>query len=415
MIIHLIRRMFRQNSSMGIIVILLCAAVVAGEIILLARTSVKSNRSIAEYARQIIQECGSASYREGCYDKAIPKLMDAITMEQAFDVTREVQKKDPTYIYCHVLGHNVSARETKKDPSKWMDVIARCPTTMCNNGCMHGAMMERFKSESLADAQIEAIIPDIANVCEPRGNWHPREVERSMCYHGLGHLFMYITRANLNRSSELCERVGKKDDGRNYVQTCTQGVFMQIFQPLEAEDIALVQGITPKKEGITTFCKSFSGERRVACHNESWPLLRKDLESPEKTTAFCSFSNNPVDQSKCYGTVLSFMTVLFGIDQKNISKLEHFCMNLPPERKGECFGFVAARLVQVDPGLTAMALDVCRRAGLHAQDAPCFHSLADFGAQSFLPGSAELKTYCQRMPPQWQAACVEPDLTMKRQ
>lgn len=369
-------------------------------------------RPITEYAEHVIQECVTSQSREACYDKTIPKLMDTISMEQAFDITREVQKQDPAYIYCHVLGHNVSSRETKKDPSKWMDVIARCPTTMCNNGCLHGAMMERFKSESLTETQIESVIGDIANACEPRGSWHPREVERSMCYHGLGHLFMYVTRADLNASSALCERVGLKQDGRTYVQTCTQGVFMEIFQPLEAEDIALVRNITPKKDEINTFCKSFSGERRVACHNESWPLFRSDMERPEGTIAFCSFSNNPLDQTKCYGTAMSYLTVLFAIDQKNIPKLESFCMHLPTLRRGECFGFAAARLVQVDPNLTSTALEVCKGAALSGDDSACFRSLAEFGIMSFLPGSVELQTYCERMPRQWQGMCVRDNVSL---
>lgn len=377
------------------------------EIVWLLQPSVDTDkRSIAEYVQHVIEECASAPSREACYDKVIPQLMDTISMEQAFDITREVQKENPAYIYCHVLGHNVSSRETKKDPSKWMDVIARCPTTMCNNGCMHGAMMERFKSESLTEAQIESMIPDIANACEPRGNWHPREVERSMCYHGLGHLFMYVTRADLNASSALCERVGLKQDGRTYVQTCTQGVFMQMFQPLEAEDFALVEGKVPKKNDISAFCKAFSGERRVACHNESWPLFRSDMERPEGTIAFCSFSNDPLDQTKCYGTAMSFLTVLFAIDQKDISKLENFCMNMPTSRRGECFGFAAARLVQIDPNLTSTALEVCTRATTSGNDSACYKSLADFGMQSFLPGSIELTTYCERMPRQWQEVCV---------
>lgn len=391
-----------------IIVIFFFVAVVTGEILWLTGMSTETHtRPVGEYAEQVIQECASAPSREACYDKAIPRLMDTITMEQAFEVTREVQKQDSSYVYCHVLGHNVSSQETKKDPSKWLDVIARCPTTMCNNGCMHGAMMQRFQSESLSDSEIEAVIPDIANACEPRGSWHPREVERSMCYHGLGHLFMYITRADLNKSSSLCERVGKKDDGRNYVQTCTQGVFMQIFQPLEAEDFALVEGKTPKKEQVTTFCASFSGERRVACHNESWMLFREEIERPEGTTAFCSFSQDPVDQSKCYGTALSYLTVLFAIDQRNISKLEHFCNGLANEHRGECFGFAAARLVQVDPHLTSMALDVCNRASATGHADACFKSLADFGMQSFLPGSSELRSYCDGLPDKWQSVCLQ--------
>ena len=50
-------------------------------------------------------------------DKEILKLMDeGYSMEQAFAVTQVVQEKDPSYQYCHVLGHYLAAKETQKDP-----------------------------------------------------------------------------------------------------------------------------------------------------------------------------------------------------------------------------------------------------------------------------------------------------------
>lgn len=411
----LLRVIRRLHSKQDIFLLVVILGIISVEVFFLIN-SVNNNRvTMLDYSKRIIHACQMSSSREACYNQSIPQLMDIISMEEAFEVTREVQKHDSTYIYCHVLGHNVSSRETKKNPSKWMDVIARCPTTVCNNGCLHGAMMERFKSESLNDLQIESIIPDIANACEPRGQWHPREVERSMCYHGLGHLLMYITRADLNKSSALCERVGLKQDGRTYVQTCTQGVFMQMFQPLEAEDIALIADKTPKKEQVDQFCDSFSGERHVACHNESWPLFRSDIEHPEGTVAFCSFSTNRIDQSKCYGTAMSYLTVLFAIDQKNISKLEHFCINLPQDRIGECFGFAAARLVQIDPSLISMALDMCSRITALENQSTCLHSLAEFGIKSFLPESNELETYCRQLPHQWQEMCMQDSVSILKQ
>ncbi|MEZ4200780.1 MAG: hypothetical protein R3B69_04370 [Candidatus Paceibacterota bacterium] len=83
-----------------------------------------------------------------CYDEEIPKLMDAgMSMEDAFAVTATIQDLDPSYQYCHVLGHELSAKETAKDPSRWKDVVARSPLGMCSNGGVHGAFQERFRVE----------------------------------------------------------------------------------------------------------------------------------------------------------------------------------------------------------------------------------------------------------------------------
>ena len=102
-------------------------------------------------AETIIATCAQESYAPSCYDKEIPKLMDeGYSMEQAFAVT-QVARKDPSYQYCHVLGHYLAAKETQKDPENWKDVIARIPLGMCSNGAIHGAFQERFRAESLPE------------------------------------------------------------------------------------------------------------------------------------------------------------------------------------------------------------------------------------------------------------------------
>ena len=183
---------------------------------------------LKEYTKTVLGQCKNSTYPPDCYDKQIPHLMDppsTISMEEAFEITRIIQKSDPRYLYCHVLGHNVSAKEERKDPSKWKDIITRCPTTMCNNGCLHGTIMARYQSETLTDPQIEKLIPDLKTVCEPRGSWRPLGIERGMCIHALGHLLMYTTDANLRKSSEVCKKINRyPGDSLN----CTQGVFMSL-------------------------------------------------------------------------------------------------------------------------------------------------------------------------------------------
>ncbi|MBI3335617.1 MAG: hypothetical protein HY001_03920 [Candidatus Portnoybacteria bacterium] len=394
----------------NIFLISIISLITIGEISILFYThssSFGNKRSIEYYARKVIEKCASSTYHPSCYDKEIPKLMDYISMEEAFKVTRIVQKSDPSYAYCHVLGHNISARETAKDPAKWKDVVARCPATMCNNGCLHGALMERFqnKSESLSNEEIEKIEPDLKDVCEPRGRWHPTEIERSMCYHGLGHLHIYITGADLNKSADLCGTIGVKDDGRNYVQTCTEGVFMQIYQPLEPEDFALVKGVTPEKKDLESFCLGFAGMRKEACWRESWPLFLKEVQTPEGLATFCSFPKDEVEKRKCYGTVMNFLTPLFVLEQGDAQKLKTFCSRLPFNRRGECFANSARRLVQIDPVLMDKAVGICDMAKTTGEGEKCYEVLTEFATWSFSPGSKAFISYCNKLPDPWRSKC----------
>lgn len=365
---------------------------------------------LAQYAQEVLAACQDAQFGPGCYDREIPKLMDnkGISMEDAFAVTRLVQKEDPQYLYCHVLAHKISFRETERDITKWKDVVARCPATMCNNGCQHGALMRRFNAEYLTDAQIEEVKPDLADVCEPRGTWNPTEVERSMCYHAIGHLAMFVTHADIPKSLGICQDIGVKNDGRNYVQTCTEGVFMTVYQPLEPEDFALIAGIAPKKDTVNAFCRPYSGEAWDACHREAWAINRTLIQSPSGLAEFCSYTSDPVGQKKCFAAVMNIITVELVVGRSGETEnLSEYCMNLPEDWRGDCFSYAAMRLIQIDPLYEHTAVAVCEEANRQQVGETCFRRLAGYGTFSFHTGSKELAAYCKNLPPEWVEACTK--------
>jgi hypothetical protein len=369
-----------------------------------------THRTLQQYADDVYSRCKSASYAPACYDKEIPALMDRVSMEDAFSITRLIQEKDSRYLYCHVLGHNVSYREASKDITKWKDVITRCPTNFCNNGCQHGALMRRFNAEHLTDTQIEEVKPDLMDVCEPRGSWHPTEVERSMCYHALGHLHMYITKADINKSVGLCNAIGVKSDGRNYVQTCTQGVLMTIYQPLEPEDYTLVRGLTPAKEMVNAFCDQFTGEAWYACHSESWPLFTQDIESPQGLMKFCSYTDDPVGKEKCVSTAMNILTVTMVVDKGNkLDALSSYCDQLPQPYNGHCYADAAFRLVQIDPRYVETASNVCDIAESKGVGDVCFRMVLEHTTHSFHAGSPESKAFCDHFKDPWKKTCFDRD------
>lgn len=390
------------------------------EIAFLAKISSHSSSSVKadetklrSLAQGVMNKCSSKGFPPSCYDDEIPNLMDPptnLSMEDAFNVTRFVQEKDNRYLYCHVLAHKVAEKETKKNIDNWKDVITRCPNTMCNNGCSHGALMERFKNDSLTDAQIEKVKPELPDVCEPRGNWHPRGIEISMCYHAMGHLNMYMTNANIPKSLELCNFIGKKSDGRNYVQTCTEGVFMQVFQPLEPEDYALIRNIVPKKDETDKFCAPYKDgpvEAFDACHREAWAFHRKEIETPEGLTKFCSYSDDFLAQKKCYSSLMNIITVDYLVDKKDDAGLMNFCTHLSKEWISECFSNAARRLMQIDPLFYAdKAVDVCKQASKINEGEACYQLLAFNSKESFQPNSPEFTNYCNKLPGTWKDKCL---------
>lgn len=362
-------------------------------------------KSLSEYATDVLQICRESQYRPSCYDKEIPKLMKHISLEDAFKVTQIVQTEDPKYVYCHVLAHKLSYEESKKSKDGWKDVLTRCPLNMCNYGCLHGSLTERFRGEVLTAEQINSVLPDLADVCEKRKGFSPSEIDSSMCYHALGHLAMYITDGKPDKAIEVCKRVSIKPDGRDYTTTCVQGAFMTVFQGVDPEDIALVKEIKPDSEHVAQFCNQY-GEFWWSCRRESFPLYLQKLKVPENLVEFCSYSTEESIMDDCYLSVLNVIAVDAFEDSDGLPHVSRYCEKLPYSRQGICYEGIAMRLVQINPrDYLDQAIEVCNLGHSAGVDADCFEGLVYYGYASFIPGSPDSKAYCSKLPGEWSYAC----------
>ncbi|MEX0877514.1 MAG: hypothetical protein WDZ40_01465 [Candidatus Spechtbacterales bacterium] len=356
------------------------------------------------YARMVIDKCENEGYRPACYDREIPKLMDVISMEEAFEVAKLIQNSDDSYWYCHVLGHNLSARETAKDPSRWKDVVARAPRGICSNGAIHGAFQERFREDVLSDEEIEALTPELNDICERRDSWQATGMEQATCYHALGHLTMYITNADIHKSVEICDKVAVKDDGRSFGAVCYDGAFMQIFQPLEPEDFALIEGMQPTdKSEHKDFCTQFSGEKKASCWTEGWPLYFEEIRTPQGLSVFCNELPEGSYRERCYNGGFFVVTAQLRFETDLIVD---FCSEFIQHRRGQCFGNAAARMVETDFRLMQKSVDLCNRAYNYGAGETCFEELVVYSTFNFEPGSEDFVNFCNLMPFEWKTKCL---------
>ena len=366
-----------------------------------------SEEKIDQHAEVVLGTCKNSEHRPSCYDKEIPKLMDAgLSMEEAFAVTEYVQQKDASYNYCHVLGHTLSAKETAKDPSKWQDIITRVPSGVCSNGGIHGAFQERFRKESLPDAEVFELEPILTDICRARREWDPTRLEQATCTHAVGHLAMYITNADIYKSMELCDRVSINEDGYDFRQICYDGAFMQIFQPLEPEDFALVEGKHPNKEKVSVYCSAFEAKQKESCWTESWPLSINEIKKPDGLTVFCSYLSPEGEGAvaRCFeGAVYVLTPFFFAFD---IEVIIDFCLGLQDERKGECIASAASRIIENDWGSIDTAIDLCKKAETHSLGVACFNKLILYSTYNFHPGSKEFFSLCESLEEPWEKECL---------
>ena len=358
---------------------------------------------LEKYAADILKKCSSQSRPPSCYDKEVPELLSKISLEQAFEVTKLIQEKDQGYFYCHVLGHNLSTKETAKNPDKWKDVVARCPSNICSNGCIHGAFQERFRQEALPDATIEELNLELAGVCEKRPGWNPTNMKRATCYHALGHLSMYMTDANIQKSTGLCEEITALAASTGFTPICFDGAFMQIFQPLEPEDFALIEGKQPKREELASFCNEFERYRKGSCWNEGWPLFLDQITTPKGVVEFCSVLQEPFLQDRCYDAMFYVVPTQFQFQE---NRIKDFCSKLPDPQRGKCFSNAASRFIETDARLVAKAAGMCEAAANFNVAEECYNELLFYSTYNFHKGSEDFKRLCNALPDPWNEKCL---------
>lgn len=402
---HLLGRRYRYVLSATAILVLIVSL---GLVVMGQKQSAllfQKKHSLSDYADEIVAKCASSDYHPACYDKEIPKLMDVISMEDTFKVTGIVQQKDPSYGFCHVLGHNLSSRETAKNPAKWKEVIPRCPMGMCSNGCIHGALQERFRKEKFSDKEMQLALPDLTDVCDEKPNWHPTGMEQATCYHALGHLLMYLTDADTKKSSQLCGKVAKKPDGRDFLTVCYDGVFMQLFQPLEPEDFALIKGKAPTKETLKTFCSPYANRPRASCWSEGWPLYADQVIKPSGLVSFCSVLEEGIMRERCYNGMFFIIPVQF---QLNMEKMIAFCREIPLSLRGRCFANSAGRMIETDDKFVSKSLEICAAAAEAGAGDECYNELVIYSQFNFHSDSDAQKELCSGLPDKWRAHCGIP-------
>lgn len=367
-----------------------------------------SNVSHAAAASSVMDACADVAYRPACYDEEIPKLMDrGYSMEDAFEVTRIVQRQDRAYAYCHVLGHNLSAKETAKDPSKWKDVMVRAPRGICSNGAIHGAFQERFRKESLDPEEVEAVKGELTGICTPRPEWDATPLEQATCSHALGHLAMYVTDAEIHASLDLCDEIAPNRGGRDFRPICYDGAFMQIYQPLEPDDFALIAGkeIETRLEA-EVFCSQFSGRQFASCHTESWPLYYEALQEPENVDMVCANLNDEAHLDQCRDGIIFVLTSLSGLD---LSWVESYCPATPEHIRGRCFASAASRMMEVDWGNVDDAVEACVIAERHDSGDACYDELLKMSAYTLPLDSAPFRSLCSQLPEPWGTRCFAQD------
>lgn len=403
--------MFRfARSPRFLFTFLVAATVVYFVVYFLTGTPVTEEEqtfSLKQTAAEIIEICKDSDRKDFCYEEEVPKLQGELETAEMFELIREIRRQDPEYLFCHVLAHSLGEYEVALDPNNWIDAIAKGPTDgLCSNGYTHGAILARFNYEEFTDEQFELALEDFAIACEERESWHPTTLTRAMCYHGLGHVFIHITETDVDKSIMACDRVAHKEGGRDFMDVCLEGIYMQLFQPLEPEDFWLLEflEVQPSRDNIAQFCSDHSSTDRqyAACWREAWPFFFEEMKTSEGLLNYCNALEDEGYRQQCFVTAV---TINGRLNLGNPNKMADVCNGLPSEQSGLCLSRGANAYVEEDHNATTEALNLCSLGDTEAAREECYGFLARIASYNFHRESEAFKNMCSNLPERWQDRC----------
>ncbi|QQG37858.1 MAG: hypothetical protein HYS26_04520 [Candidatus Kaiserbacteria bacterium] len=343
-----------------------------------------------ESARSIIAACDKESNHAFCYEREVAALYPEMPLKAIFAIVREIRRADSGYQFCHVLAHKLGERIVADNPDAWLDAIPlNPPDGLCSNGFMHGVIGGRFRAEVLTEDALQKLIPDFSRACEPRGSWNPSELDKAICYHGLGHLYVFLTDADIPRSLQLC----KKTTSDRTQRMCLEGVFMQIYQPLEPDDFLLIERMSQKPSTTTvrTYCSQFGEDQyEGACLRESWPYAREGIVAGVGIDSFCEGYPNQEQQGYCYDTAFA---ILGRMSLDNPGGAVRACKAVGAERRLACLTAVAQAVLEEDRSQGERALSLCESAPVDLRHS-CAEALVLRAEFIFGSNTREYKRFC---------------------
>ncbi len=352
-------------------------------------------------AQKISTACRNAADAAKCYEQEVPTLYPRHAVSEVFDVVREIRHNDPSYQFCHVLAHRLGERVVAEDPDHWIDAIPlNPPDGLCSNGFIHGVVGGRFRAEVLDDETVRAFIPDFARACEARDSWRPSDLDRAICYHGMGHLYTFITDADIPKALDICDKTTPGDMHR----VCIEGVFMQIYQPLEPDDFLMLERMDdrPSTTTVRRYCAHFDDDRyEGACLRESWPYFKDEILSGEGAERFCSGQPSFEETRACFDSISSIVGRMSLNEPNNAVRA---CGKFPSSFKETCFAATAQAVLEENRSDSEAAIGICKSAG--AQERPCVEALLLRAGFVFGSDTKRYTDFCRRLPDDLRSQCL---------
>ena len=224
-----------------------------------------------------------------------------------------------------------------------------------------------------------------------------------MCYHGMGHLYMFITDADIPKALSLCEATAESDTG-DFRRVCREGVYMQIYQPLEPDDFLLIEQmeVKPTKETVREFCARYErDEYEGACLRESWPFFREEVLAGSGIERFCAGQPNPNEEIACFESAFTLLgRTSLGTPERVLAA----CAEAGERWRSMCYEYSAITIIEEDRDAGEALVDFCNSAPDGYRN-ECLEGMAQ--KAHFLFGDSPYRpAFCGALPAYLRSACL---------
>ena len=130
--------------------------------------------------------------------------------------------KDP-YVdgFCHPVAHEIGHAALAKYQGNFTKAVSYL-NDVCGSGYLHGVVEEKL--QQMPDPETA-----VTTLCSP--------AQSLSCIHGIGHGAMFVSHLDVAGAERMCDRFPDSSQ----VVACSEGVFMQLFEPDEGDPTALAK------------------------------------------------------------------------------------------------------------------------------------------------------------------------------
>lgn len=279
-----------------------------------------------KYADEVMK-CRSSGWSRA--NPCINVLYDRTTKEISIkQLLRELDESRSKVLFmeheCHGMAHSIG-RESYKRTKDIYKALNQCDNT-CGQGCVHGvmegALITDVPRDQLGHLSPSEIKGKLSTFCNEERLKDANFETTFLCYHGLGHIIMYIYQ-DIPRALEICESFTSEKSR----YACRTGIFMENSTGFNAQ-----KTFVGNQNDYLYPCNETKDEYKSSCYAMNVPNMRKKGLKFEQIPQECIKAG--VHAPYCFSSL--GMELAYQVKAGNMELARHVCEDLSGKNGPYC-------------------------------------------------------------------------------